>query len=223
MAVAVKDDAQILADVQAELDWDPEIDATDVGVEVENGVVSLTGTVTSLWQKWAAERAALRVAGVRAVANDIEVQLPALGARTDADLAREVAEALGWHPGVPADRIEVVVQDGRVTLTGEVDWHHERQAAEEAARSVPGVKEIYNQIALRAVSSSPETIKEGIERALRRSALVDASLIHVRVEESRVILTGTVRSPAARAEAEATAWRAPGVTEVINELQIEAR
>jgi osmotically-inducible protein OsmY len=110
-----------------------------------------------------------------------------------------------------------------VTLTGEVDWHHERQAAEEAARSVPGVKEIYNQIALRATPASPEKIKEGIERALGRSALVDASLIQVRVEESRVILTGTVRSPAARAEAEATAWRAPGVTEVVNQLQIEAR
>ena len=210
----------MLKDVLAELEWDPEVDATDVGVEVDDGVVTLTGTVDAFTQRWAAERAALRVQGVRAVANDIAVRLP--GVVTDTDIAKAVATALEGNTLIPRDRIRVTVEDGWVTLEGEVDWQFQRREAEDAIRGLAGLRGVTNLIVLkpRPAPSAPE-IKDSIERALVRSAEVDADRIEVRVEGGgRVRLVGTVRSPHERREAEAAAWRARGVRSVINEIRV---
>ncbi len=222
MARRVRTDEEIQRDVLAELDWDPEVEVTDVGVEVDDGVVTLTGTVDSFLKKWAAERAALRVEGVRAVVNHLEVVPRGVGVRTDTDIARAVATALEENPSVPADRIKVRVEEGRVTLEGEVDWHYQRREAEDAARRVAGVKSVINLITVRQPSVSPDTIKERIEQAFVRNAELDAENIQVRVENGgHVILTGTVRSWAERKEAEEAAWRSPGVTKVTNMIRVQ--
>ena len=218
MATRVYSDTEIHRDVLAELDWDPEVDAKDIGVEVDNGVVTLTGTVDSYTKKWAAERAALRVAGVRAVANDIVVKSPTT--RTDTDIAKAVADALEANSLVPKSRIKVTVKHGWVTLEGDVDWRFEREEAESTARKVAGVTGVTNLIVVKQPSVSPSEIKEAIERALVRSAEVDADRIQVHVEGGHVTLTGTVRSWAERQEAEAAAWRARGVTSVTNEIRV---
>jgi osmotically-inducible protein OsmY len=218
MATRVYSDTEIHRDVLAELDWDPEVDAKDIGVEVDNGVVTLTGTVDSYTKKWAAERAALRVAGVRAVANNIVVKSPTT--RTDTDIAKAVADALEANSLVPKSRIKVTVKHGWVTLEGDVDWRFEREEAESTARKVAGVTGVTNLIVVKQPSVSPAEIKEAIERALVRSAEVDADRIQVHVEGGHVTLTGTVRSWAERQEAEAAAWRARGVTSVTNEIRV---
>ncbi len=218
MATRVYTDTEIHRDVLAELDWDPEVDAKDIGVEVDNGIVTLTGTVDSYTKKWAAERAALRVAGVRAVANDIVVKSPTT--RTDTDIAKAVADALDANSLVPKNRIKVTVKHGWVTLEGDVDWRFEREEAESTVRKVAGVTGVTNLIVVKQPSVSPAEIKEAIERALVRSAEVDADRIQVHVEGGHVTLTGTVRSWAERQEAEAAAWRARGVTSVTNEIRV---
>jgi osmotically-inducible protein OsmY len=148
--VRVRTDEEIHQDVLDELDWDPEVDAKDVGVTVHDGVVTLTGTVDSFLKKWAAERAALRVEGVRAVVNHIEVVPRGLGVRTDEDIARAVATALEENPAIPHERIKIRVEEGRVTLEGEVDWHYQRREAEETARRITGVKSVINLITVRS-------------------------------------------------------------------------
>jgi osmotically-inducible protein OsmY len=220
MSVKTRTDEMILQDVLAELKWDPEVDPTDVGVEVDDGVVTLTGTVDSYWKKWAAERAALRVDGVRAVANDIVVKTS--GLRTDTDIAKDVAEALESNVLVPDDRIKITVKNGWVTLEGDVDWRFERDEAENTARHVKGVVGVTNLITVRPSKGDVkhDEIKSQIERALVRSAEVDAHRIKVDVHGGHVILSGTVRSWAERQEAERAAWRAPGVTEVTNNIEV---
>jgi len=214
-------DKDLQQDVLDELDWDPEVAVTDVGVEVDDGVVTLTGTVDSYAKKAAAERAALRVGGVRAVANDIQVKLPGTWSRTDTDIAKAVADALEWNSSVPVEAIDVKVENGRVTLRGEVDWNFERQAAENAARRVTGVKSVVNMITIKSRQVSPEQIRTSIERALVRSAQVDADHIRVRVDGGHVTLSGTVHAAVEKREAENAAWRAPGVTSVTNEIQVK--
>ncbi|WP_038037559.1 BON domain-containing protein [Thermorudis peleae] len=222
MAARVLDDEAIQKAVMEELEWDPEVEVTDVGVAVDQGVVTLTGTVDSFLKKWAAERAALRVEGVRAVVNHIEVVPRGLGIRTDEDIARAVVTALEENPSVPADKIKVRVEEGRVTLEGEVDWHYQRREAEESARRVSGVKSVINLITVKQPTVAPDTIKRQIEQAFVRHAELDAKSIQVRVEEGgHVVLTGTVRSWAERKEAEEAAWRAPGVTKVTNLIRVQ--
>jgi osmotically-inducible protein OsmY len=221
MTVTTRSDEQILEDVLAELRWDPEVDPTDVGVEVDAGVVTLTGTVESYWKKWAAERAALRVDGVRAVANDITVKTP--GLRTDTDVAKDIADAFASHALVPAARVKVTVKSGWVTLEGEVDWRFEREEAENTARRVKGVVGVTNLLTVRpragGVAQAAE-LKAQIERALVRSAEVDSQRIKVEARDGQVNLSGTVRAWAEREEAERAAWRAPGVTEVVNRIEV---
>jgi osmotically-inducible protein OsmY len=216
-ATSVRTDREIQADVLAELRWDPSIQANEIGVAVKDGVVTLTGTVDTYLKKWKAEEAAHRVNGVVAIANDITVRT--IGERTDADIAAAAVHALKWNASVPADKIHVTVDKGWVTLKGEVEWQFQRQEAERAVRGLWGVKGVSNLITIKP-SASPAELKKKIEDALVRSAEVDANNITVEVQGSKVILKGKVRSWAERQEAERTAWLAPGVTSVSNQITL---
>ena len=221
MAAHIYTDEEIQQNVLDELAWDPEIEATDVGVEVDDGVVTLTGTVETFAQKWAAERAALRVEGVRAVANNVQVRPAGLGIKSDTDIARAVANALEWNTAVPFDKIDIRVEDGRVTLEGEVEWNYQREAAENTTRQISGVKSVLNLITVRQPQVKPDDVRDSIERALVRHAELDANRIKVSVEGGHITLSGTVRSWAEKKAAEDAAWRSPGVTAVTNNIRID--
>ena len=215
----MRTDSDIKREVEDELRWDPSVDATNFAVAVKDGVVTLTGFVTSYAQKFAAKRAVKRVAGVFGVANDIEVRLPGVDERPDPDIARDVAAELKiWLPN-SWQNIKVVVKNGWVTLEGEVEWNYQREYAERAVRWIKGVKGVSNLIRLKPKETpSPAEIKEEIEEAFRRSALIDANRITVEANGGEVILKGRVRSWAERQEAERAAWAAPGVVKVVNQI-----
>lgn len=213
-------DSRIRQDVIDELEWDPSVDSREIGVAVKDGAVTLTGTVDSFSEKLQAERDAERVHGVRAVANELEVKLPGAMMRTDADMAKAAADALKWNTLVPEDKVKVSVDDGWVTLRGEVDWRFQRQAAEQAVEHLAGVRGITNLITIKE-RVRPEDVKERIEKALERSAELESKNIHVSVSDGKVTLRGTVRSAADRNEAEWAAWAAPGVTDVENLITVD--
>ena len=214
-------DAEIRKNVEAELSFEPSINASEIGVAVKDGIVTLTGRVDSYWEKIAAEEAAARVAGVKAVANELEIRLPFSSERTDEDIARAAVNRLEWTITVPKDRIKVKVSKGWVTLEGEVDWQFQKNAAAEAVRNLVGIKGVINHIMVKERPSTAE-VKAKIEEALKRSAEVDASHITVETEGDKVILKGTVRSWFEREEAERAAWRAPGVRKVDNRIVVSA-
>ena len=213
----MKTDSELRRDVERELEWDPSIDARNIGVAAKNGVVTLTGYVSSYADKWRAERIAKRVAGVSAIANEIEVKLST--ERTDPDIAEAARAALKSDSRVPADRIKVIVERGWVTLEGTVDYYYQKSAAESDVRYIAGVRGVTNAIVV-TPKVSPTDIRLKIEEALKRSAQLDASRISVETEGSKVILSGTVRSWAEREEAEMAAWAAPGVTQVENKIKV---
>ena len=212
-------DEQIQREVLAELAWEPRIRPNEIGVVVKDGVVTLTGWVDSYTKRWAAEEAAHRVRGVKAVANEIEVRLPGAAERTDTDIAAAAVQALRWDVFVPADKIDVTVSKGFVTLRGTLDWQFQKEDAEKALRRLPGVKGVLNAITVKP-PMTPSDLKKKIEEALVRSAQTDAARITVEVHGSKVILRGIVRSWAEKQEAERTAWSAPGVTEVDNRITV---
>ncbi|HUB43959.1 MAG TPA: BON domain-containing protein [Acetobacteraceae bacterium] len=215
----MRSDLDIKRDVEAELRWNPDIDATDIAVAVKNGVVTLTGFVRSYTQKREAERTVKRVAGVAAVANDLEVRLPIFNQRPDPEIARDAVAAIQHNLPYSGDHIRVVVRDGWITLEGTVEWNYQRERAEEAVRHVRGLKGVTNLIQL-SPRVLPTEVKHKIDEALRRSAEVDAERITVETDGGTVILKGTVRSWVERDAAERTAWAAPGVTRVENQITV---
>lgn len=215
----MKSDNEIERDVKAELEWDPDLDATDIAISVKKGVVTLAGFVKSYTDKYEAEAAAKRVAGVAGVANDLEVRMPSVDERPDPDIARDAVAALKSQLPISSENIKVIVKNGWVTLEGEAEWQYQRQTAEVAVRRIKGVKGVSNTILLRP-HAEPTEIKRKIQEALRRSAEVDANRIEVEANGGAVILKGTVRSWIERAEAERAAWAAPGVTEVDDRIVV---
>jgi osmotically-inducible protein OsmY len=212
-------DLELQQQVLRELEWEPRVDATRIAVSVINGVVTLSGRVPDYLQRLAAEKAAKRVYGVRAVVNEIEVDRGDEDRPSDQDIARDVVHALKWNIFVPAKDIKVAVEHGWVTLTGEVRWNFQREAAEDAVAAIEGVEGVRNRIVVKPKVSAGE-LREKIEAALGRSAELDARRINVHVEGSKVILTGRVSSWAERDLAERTAWSAPGVEAVDNQLEV---
>ena len=215
----MKTDSEIERDVKAELGWNPDLKSTDIAISVKDGVVTLAGFVPRYIDKYEAEKAAKRVAGVLAVANDIEIRLPAVDERPDPEIAREVVTALKNQLPFSHERIKAVVRNGWVTLEGDVEWQYQRLTAERAVRPLKGVKGIINDIKTKP-RVEPSDIKQKIQEAFRRSAEVDANQIIVETSGGEVILKGKVRSWVERDEAERVAWRAPGVTKMDDRIVV---
>ena len=215
----MKSDTEIERDVREELKWDPDLDATDVAVSVKNGVVTLAGFTRSYTDRLEAELAATRVAGVHAVANDLEVRLPAIDQRPDPDIARDAVAALKSELPISHDRIKIIVKDGWITLEGAVEWQYQKTSAETAVRRVKGVKGVTNVIAVKP-KVEPSELQRKIMEAFKRNAEVDANRITVEAHGSEVILKGTVRSWIEREEAERVAWSAPGITHVEDRIVV---
>ena len=215
----MKTDLQLHKDVLDELRWDPQVNEAEIGVSVKDGVVTLTGFVPTFAQKYAAEKVVERVAGVRAVAEDLLVRPPDGFVHNDTDIAHAVVKALSSDIEVPADKVMATVQRGWITLKGEVNWNFQKTSAERAVRYLGGVKGISNLIEVKP-KASPTEVKAKIEAALKRNAELDAKLIEVQTTDGKVILKGNVRSWAERADAEHAAWAAPGVKEVDDRLVV---
>lgn len=217
----MKTDTQLKHDVLAELQWQPSIHAAEIGVEVKDGVVTLAGEVGSFAEKWDAERAAQRVAGVSSLAIELNVKLSELGKRTDADIARSAQTALGWSTSLVPDSVQVMVERGFVTLSGEAEWQYQKQAATECVRHLAGVIGVSNQMALTPrATMDTHTVKADIEAALMRVAPDDAPKIAVAVTGANVKLSGTIGNWSARDLVNTTAWATPGVRVVVDNLSL---
>ncbi len=212
-------DAQLQQQVIEELEYEPSVDAAHIGVSVRDGVVALSGHVESFVEKFAAERAARRVKGVRAVAQDLVVHLPSDQKTGDDEIAARAVKLLDWDAVVPHRQISVKVEHGIVTLGGEVDWHYQRAEAEYDMRKLNGVKAVINNIMVKP-DLRPEDVRAKISAALERNAEIEASRITIDVAGGKVTLRGKVGAWTEREAAERAAWSAPGVTEVEDEIEL---
>ncbi len=216
----MKSDAEIRLDVESELTWDPSVDDKKIGVIVHAGVVTLTGEASHYAGRWAAEDVAKRVKGVRAIANEIQVKIPAAGRRSDTDIAEAAANAIRWNVLTSTTSVKPIVQDGWVTLSGTVTWGYQKMAAENCVRNLQGVKGVTNGISVESTIKAAE-VKQKIEDAFKRHAILDANDIQVKVENSTVTLQGHVRTWQEREDAMHAAWAAPGVGHVDNQLHLQ--
>jgi osmotically-inducible protein OsmY len=215
----MKSDTQLRNDIVDQLEWEPSIDAAQIGVRVKNGIVTLTGHVPQYGQKLHAERVAKSVAGVKAVADELEVRLLSTSERSDTEIASAALSAIRWHATVPEETVKVTVRDGLVTLEGTADWQYQSEAASDAVRPLVGVRGVLNLIKIKP-KVTVQDIEAKIEAAFKRSALVDAKHVRVEARDGKVVLHGNVASWSERAEAERAAWSAPGVTNVENHVTV---
>lgn len=216
----MKSDVQLQLDVIDELRWEPSIATQEIGAAVKDGVVTLAGYVQCYAQKVAAERAAARVAGVKAVADDLQVRLPSELERSDTEIAHAAVESLAWDALVPDDRLQVKVANGWVTLEGEVEWQFQREAAERCIQGLIGVRGVTDRVVVHPAGDATAEVTHKIKDALRRSAEIDAARITVESHDGSVTLRGSVRSWAEREDAERAAWSAPGITKVVDQIAI---
>ncbi|MCC8426417.1 BON domain-containing protein [Mucilaginibacter sp. UR6-11] len=216
----MKTDSQIQKDVMDELKWQPFLNSSEIGVAVKNGIVTLSGMVDSFSKKLSAERAAKNVAGVKAIAEDIQIGVSPVYRKTDAEIAEAVLNALKWHSAVPEEKVKIKVENGIVTMEGEVEWEYQRVSARTAVQNLTGVRSVANLITVKP-KISPIELEQKISAAFQRSASIDAGKVNVTVSGSTVTLTGKVRSFAESEDAEDAAWAAPGVYHVLNRLEIE--
>lgn len=216
----MKTDSEIQRDVMDELNWEPLLNAHEIGVAVKNGIVTLSGAVETYTKKITAEEAAKRVMGVKAVVQDIDVRIAALGKKTDVDIAEAALSALRWNTNVPDKKIKVTVEDGWVTLEGEVEWEYQSTAAKNAVNNLTSVRGVTNNIKIVSLIKATD-IKNKISAAFLRSATIDAGRISISTEGNKVLLKGKVRSYAEKKDAENAAWLAPGVNKVENKLEID--
>ena len=216
----MRTDYEIQQDVMTELKWQPFLTSASIGVSVKNGIVTLSGIVDHYSQKLAAERAAKKVSGVRAIAEDLQIGVSPYGQKSDAEIAASVVNALRWHSAVPTDKVTAKVENGIVTLEGEVDWEFQRNSAKNAVSDLTGVIDIINKVSVKPTISASD-VSTKIKAALHRTATTDAERIKVETDGTTVTLKGIVRSFVEKEDAEAAAWCAPGVSKVINELYVE--
>lgn len=215
----MKTDNQIQKDVLDELKWEPLLNAAEIGVSVKDGIVTLSGEVDSYSKKLAAEHAAKRISGVKAIAEDIQVGLAPIYRKTDAEIASAVVNALKWHTAVQKEKIKIKVEDGVVRLEGQVDWEFQKNSARTAIEHLLGVKSVINLITLKPRVTSAE-ISRQISSAFTRNAILDAANLKISIEGDKVVLTGTVKSFAEKEQAEHAAWSAPGVMRVESHLKV---
>ncbi len=213
-------DAELKADILAELKYEPNVKVTDLGVLVHDGVVTLNGHTNSYMGKWEAVRTIKRIAGVKAIADEIELKIPGSVSHTDEDIAAAAAHHLEWSSVVPTGKVTATVRKGWITLDGEVEWKYMKNAAENVVHHLTGVKGVSNMISLKPKSTSTE-VKASIRSAFERSALLNANKIEVEISGSEVTLRGNVRTYGERDEAERVAWASPGILSVHNNLMIE--
>lgn len=216
----MKTDSQIQKDVMDELKWQPFLNSSEIGVAVKNGIVTLSGMVDTYSKKLDAEKAAKKVAGVKAIAEDIQIGVSPTYRKTDTEIAEAVVRALKWHSAVPDDKIQVKVDDGIVTLQGELEWEYQRTSARNAVQNLTGVRSVANLITIKP-KLNPFELEQKITAAFQRNAAIDAGKINVSTIGNKVILTGRVRSFAESEDAANVAWAAPGVYHVENKLIVE--